>query len=147
RRGARKIAKFLEQNISGLLGNVALGVMLGMVTVIMKFMGLPLDVRHVTLSSGTLGGALPVLGFEFMQTWEFWRAVIGIFFIGAMNVGVSFGLALMVAVKARGINPPQRRAIRNALKERFRTNPLGFFLPVGSTVSTRKDEKVDQTLP
>lgn len=138
KRGARKIAVFLEKNMSGLLGNISLGVMLGMVPEIMKFVGIPLDVRHVTLSSGTIGGALPVLGVEFIQTWEFWRAVIGIFFIGALNVGVSFGMALMVAVKARGIKPPQRRAIRKALKVRFFSNPLSFFLPVGTSVSNKK---------
>ncbi|WP_374073460.1 site-specific recombinase [Bdellovibrio bacteriovorus] len=140
RRGARNIAVFLEKNMSGLLGNISLGVMLGMVPEIMKFLGLPLDVRHVTLSSGTLGGALPVLGVEFLKTPQFWRAVVGIFFIGALNVGVSFGMALLVAIKARGINPPQRRAIRKAVAKRFFSSPLSFFLPVGSTVSKSSGE-------
>lgn len=135
RHGARNIAVFLEKNMSGLLGNISLGVMLGMVPEIMKFIGLPLDVRHVTLSSGTLGGALPLLGVEFLKTPAFWRAVAGIFFIGALNVGVSFGMALWVAIKARGINPPQRRAIRKAVAKRFFSSPLSFFLPVGATVS------------
>lgn len=140
RRGARNIAVFLEKNMSGLLGNISLGVMLGMVPEIMKFMGIPLDVRHVTLSSGTLGGALPVLGVEFLKTPQFWRAVVGIFFIGALNVGVSFGMALLVAIKARGINPPQRRAIRKAVAKRFFSSPLSFFLPVGSTISKSSGE-------
>ncbi len=94
-------------------------------------MGIPLDVRHVTLSSGTLGGAMPVLGVEFLKTPEFWRAVVGIFFIGALNVGVSFGLALLVAIKARGVNPPQRRAIRRAVRKRFFSSPLSFFFACG----------------
>ena len=105
-----------------------------MVPEIMKFMSIPLDVRHVTLSSGTLAAALPRLGMEFLKSWEFIRAVIGIFFIGALNVGVSFGLALLVAIKARGINPPQRRGIRKAVVRRFFRSPLSFFLPVGPTV-------------
>ncbi|MEN0057820.1 MAG: site-specific recombinase [Bdellovibrio sp.] len=137
RRGARNTAVFLEKNMSGLLGNISLGVLLGMVPEIMKFMGIPLDVRHVTLSSGTLGAALPVLGLGFLQTWEFWRAVIGIFFVGALNVGVSFGMALLVAIKARGVNPPQRRAIRRAVTRRFLSYPLSFFFPVGSTVAKK----------
>lgn len=140
RHGARNIAVFLEKNMSGLLGNISLGVMLGMVPEIMKFMGIPLDVRHVTLSSGTLGGALPVLGVEFLKTPQFWRAVVGIFFIGALNVGVSFGMALLVAIKARGINPPQRRAIRKAVVKRFFSSPFSFFLPVGSTISKSTGE-------
>nr|WP_011164703.1 site-specific recombinase [Bdellovibrio bacteriovorus]CAE80101.1 unnamed protein product [Bdellovibrio bacteriovorus HD100] len=134
KRGARSVAVFFENNISGLVGNISLGILLGMTPEIMKFIGLHLDVRHVTLSSGTLGGALPVLGVDFMKTWDFWRAVIGIFFIGALNVLVSFGMALWVAIKARGINPPQRKAIRQAVMKRFFSSPLSFFLPVGSTV-------------
>lgn len=134
KRGARNIAVFLEKNVSGLLANISLGVLLGMVPEIMKFIGLPLDVRHVTLSSGTLGGAITVLGVEFIKTPEFWRAVVGIFFIGALNVSVSFSMALWVAIKARGINPPQRRAIRKAVMKRFFTHPLSFFLPVGPDI-------------
>lgn len=132
--GARAIAMFFEKNISGIVANVSLGVMLGMTPEILKFIGLPLDIRHVTLSSGTLAGALPVLGVDFLKTWDFWRAAIGIFFIGAFNVGVSFALALWVAIKARGVNPPQRKAIRQAVVRRFLTSPLSFFLPVGATV-------------
>ncbi|WP_347359012.1 site-specific recombinase [Bdellovibrio sp.] len=132
--GARRIAVFFENNISGLAGNISLGVMLGMTPEILKFMGIPLDVRHVTLSSGTLGGALPVLGLDFMKTWDFWRSAIGIFFIGAFNVLISFGLALWVAIKARGVQPPQRKAIRQAVVKRFFSSPLSFFLPVGANV-------------
>lgn len=140
RRGARNIAVFLEKNMSGILGNVSLGVLLGMVPEIMKFMGIPLDVRHVTLSSGSLAGAIPVLGADILQTWDFWRAVIGIFFIGAFNVMVSFGMALYMAIKARGINTPQRRAIRQAVVRRLLSSPLSFFLPVGSTVAKSSNE-------
>lgn len=132
--GARRLAMFFEKNISGLAGNISLGVLLGMTPEIMKFMGLPLDIRHVTLSSGSVAGALQTLGLDFVRTWEFWRAVIGIFFIGAFNVLVSFGLALMVAVKARGVNPPQRKAIRNAVLKRFVSSPMSFFFPVGANV-------------
>lgn len=140
KRGARNIAVFLEKNMSGLLGNISLGLLLGMVPEIMKFMGIPLDIRHVTLSSGTLAGALPVLGTTFLKTWDFWRAVTGIFFIGAVNVGVSFGMALLVAIKARGVNPPQRRAIRKAVVGRFFASPLSFFLPVGASIVKKSSQ-------
>jgi site-specific recombinase len=132
--GARRIAVYLNNNISGLFGNITLGILLGMVPEIMRFIGLPLDVRHVTLSSGTIGAALPVLGTQILTTWEFWRAVIGVFFIGSLNVGVSFGLALWVAVRARSVNTPQKRAIRRAVFRRLRRHPLTFFLPVGAAV-------------
>ena len=133
--GARKIAMFFEKNISGLLGNISLGVLLGMTPEVMHFIGIPLDVRHVTLSSGTMGAAIPVLGWEFVKTPVFWRAVVGVLGIGFFNVTVSFGMAFWVAVKARAVNPPQRRAIRRAVMRRLLKEPLSFLLPVGSSVA------------
>lgn len=133
--GARSLAVFLEKNMSGLVGNISLGVLLGMVPQFMQFLGLPLDVRHVTLATGTLAASLPLLGVEFLQSWEFFRAVIGIFGIGLLNLSVSFGLALMVAIRARTVNTPQRRAIRQAVFKRFFKHPWSFFLPVGPGIA------------
>ncbi|MGE5085808.1 MAG: site-specific recombinase [Bacillota bacterium] len=133
--GARKIALFFEKNISGLLGNISLGILLGMIPQVMHFIGIPLDIRHVTLSSGTMGAAIPVLGVGFIKTPLFWRAVVGVLFVGFLNVTVSFGMAFWVAVKARAVNPPQRRAIRRALIHRLMKEPLSFLLPVGSSVA------------
>ncbi len=142
-RGAKRIAYFLDHNISGLAGNISLGFMLGMIPEIMKFLGIPLDVRHVTLSSGSVGAALPVLGLEFFKTPEFWRAVAGIFFIGAANVLVSFSMALWVAVKARGVQTSQQIAIRSAVMKRLRTEPLSFFMPVGQSVRPKTQDSSD----
>ena len=57
-------SRFFTRNISGLGGNSALGLMLGMTPVMGKFFGLPLDVRHVTLSTGALTLAALALGNE-----------------------------------------------------------------------------------
>lgn len=140
--GARRIAVYLENNISGLAGNITLGILLGMVPEVMTFVGLHLDVRHVTLSSGTLGAALPVLGIDVLSRPLFWRAVAGLAMIGFLNVGVSFAMALWVAIKARGVNTPQRRAIRQAVFARLRKHPMTFFLPVGEVV--KKSSQGDQ---
>ncbi|QLY24060.1 site-specific recombinase [Bdellovibrio sp. KM01] len=132
--GARRIASFFEKNISGLLGNASLGILLGFTPEIMRFIGIPLDVRHVTLSSGSMGAALPVMGASFLKTWIFWRAVMGVLCIGFFNVSVSFAMAFWVAIKARGVTPPTRRAIRKAVFRRLLNHPLSFILPVGKTV-------------
>ena len=42
---------FLEHSAAGFGGNVSLGFLLGMTPVAGMFFGLPLDVRHVTLST------------------------------------------------------------------------------------------------
>ena len=76
--------------------------LLGMTPVVAAFFGLPLDVRHVTLSTGTLGAlradrsAPDALGDA-----AFWLAVAaGSRSSAASILGVSFSLALMVAIRA-----------------------------------------------
>lgn len=130
KRGARSLAIFLQNNISGLAGNISLGFFLGMLPVTMKFMSLPIDIRHVTISAGSFGAAIPSLGLDFLNAPLFWRALFGIALIGIINVLVSFGLALLVAIKARNIKAPQRSAIRQAIRKQFFTQPLGFFFPL-----------------
>lgn len=128
--GANKVAAFLENNISAILGNVSLGFLLGMIPVMTKFIGFNVEIRHVTIAVGNLAASIPVLGWEFLKTWDFARSVIGVFFIGVLNVLVSFSLAFLIAIRARSINPPQRREIRNALVARLLSRPLSFFWPV-----------------
>lgn len=132
KRGARGLAIFLQNNMSGLVGNISLGILLGLIPGIMKFMAIPLDIRHITLSSGTLGAALPVLGVSALQSWEFLRAILGIICIGFFNVSVSFALAFYIAIKAQGLKPPQRLAVRRAVIRRFWQRPWSFFFPVGT---------------
>lgn len=133
KRRAENIANFLDKNIAGLSANIFLGFLLGMVPEFMKFFGIPLDIRHVTISAGNLGGAVTALGLPFMKTWEFWSAVLGVIAIGLINVSVSFSLSVWVAIRAREINTPQKRALRHAVFQRLRQEPLSFFWPSSST--------------
>ncbi|MGZ3745402.1 MAG: site-specific recombinase, partial [Pseudobdellovibrionaceae bacterium] len=76
--GAKKIALFFKKNISGFSGNISLGFFLGLIPAIGTFLGLPIDIRHVTLSSGSVASAVVSLGLSSLSTWEFWLAVIGL---------------------------------------------------------------------
>jgi site-specific recombinase len=67
-----------------------------------------------------------------LATWPFWLGVIGIASIAVMNLTVSFSLAMFVAIKARGIESPERHAIYRALAKRLRDEPLSFIFPVGA---------------
>ncbi|MGZ3460019.1 MAG: site-specific recombinase [Archangium sp.] len=62
--GARKLADLFAHHIAGLGGNVSIGVLLALPPVVGSFFGLPLDVRHVTLSFGQLCLAGYALGPE-----------------------------------------------------------------------------------
>lgn len=125
----KAVANFFEKNISAIAASVSLGVLLGFVPELMKFLGLGLDVRHVTLSSGSLAAAIPHFGFEIFKMEDFWLAVAGIALIGCLNIGVSFGLALFTAIKSRNIKSIQRGSIYRALWNRFKKKPFSFFYP------------------
>ncbi len=55
-------AAWIELNLAGWSTSIALGYLLGFVPVIARFFGIPFDVRHVTLSTGTLALAAARFG-------------------------------------------------------------------------------------
>jgi len=127
--GAKRIALFFRKNISGFAGNISLGFFLGLIPALGIFLGLPLDVRHVTLSSGTLASAVVTLGIKSLSTWDFWLAIVGIVFCGFLNVSVAFAMSMLVAIRARRIETPQRNQIYRAVLARLRKYPLSLFYP------------------
>jgi site-specific recombinase len=116
------------RNISGFGGNASLGVLLAMTPIMGKFFGLPLDVRHVTLSTGALTLAVCSLGVAGAGSRAIAAAALGIAIIGALNFGVSFALALAVALRARGDRSDRKRLVRSVLAT-FVRSPLQFFFP------------------
>ncbi len=126
---ADRWAHYLRQNISGFASNIALGLMLGLLPAIFGFLGLGLDVRHVTLSTGQLAAACASLGWEVVREPALWWALLSIPFIGALNLGVSFYLAFRVALRAHSVTKLGRVRIRRAVLERLRQVPLSFFWP------------------
>ena len=125
----QRVAGFLSREIAGLTANVSLGFMLGSVPVIFAFYGLPVEVRHVTLSTGQLAASVVALGWGVVFTHAFWMAVAGIAAIGALNVGVSFALALNVAIGARASPGVGRGAIYRAILGRMASDPKSFLFP------------------
>jgi site-specific recombinase len=126
---AMRWAHFMRQQISGLASNISLGFMLGLLPPILAFLGLALDVRHVTLSSGQLGAAAASLGWEVLRLNAWWWAVASIPLIGVLNVGVSFYLAFRVALRAHSVSRQGRKQIYRAVRHRLRLAPMSFFVP------------------
>lgn len=130
--GAARTARFaswLEKNIAGVAGNLAIGVLLGMTPVLAQFFGLPLDVRHVTLSAGTLAAAAASLGWPVVLSSQFGLAVAGIALIGILNVGVAFSCALALAMRARNVPARVQRMVLRMIWRRFSAAPLAFLSP------------------
>lgn len=130
---AARWATWWRANISGLAANVSLGLLLGLVPVMAGFMALPLDVRHVTLSTGQLAAALGTLGPDALHQPAFWWCVAALPITGLLNVGVSFTLALLVALRSRSVRVTDRARLRAAIWRRVRHQPLSFLLPPRST--------------
>jgi site-specific recombinase len=124
-----RFARFLEREAAGFGGSVALGFLLGMLPVFAKFFGLPLDVRHITLSTGSLTLAISSIGIHTVGWSAFLSAVVGIAIIGLCNFGVSFALALVVAMRARDVPRGERRTLPGAVLRRFVRRPIEFFYP------------------
>jgi site-specific recombinase len=130
---AERWSRWWRANISGLVANISLGLMLGIVPVLATFFALPLDVRHVTLSTGQIAAALGALGMQALQEPAFWWCVAAIPLTGALNLGVSFFLAFKVAMRSRGIRVADRSRIYAALRRRLRTRFISFLLPPRGT--------------
>jgi site-specific recombinase len=100
---------------------------------------LPLDVRHVTLSTGQAMAAFATLGMEGLWTLATVWVALGILGVGLFNILVSFGLALWVAIRARNVRGPERQLFYRALLWRLVKSPLSFVLPVGTVSSTNQN--------
>jgi site-specific recombinase len=144
---AERWAKWLEDHVATIVGNLSLAVFLGMTPVIAGFFGLPLDVRHVTLSSATLTAAVSALGWQTFASPEFWLALVGIAAIGLLNVGVAFACALALALRARDVPRRVRRIVFRTVLKRFTASPRWFLLPAKQGVMTASVRPVETSVP
>jgi site-specific recombinase len=126
---AQRWARWWHANISGVVANVSLGLLLGLAPAMLSFVGVPLDVRHVTLGTGQLAAAASTLGWATLQLPDFWWCVAGLVVTGLLNLGVSFWLALKVALRSRQVTLHNRRRLYAAVGQRLRRAPLSFLLP------------------
>ena len=128
RRTMAFFARAFSRNVAGFGGNTSLGILLAATPIAGKFFGLPLDVRHVTLSTGALTLALASLGMA-PSNPEATAAAIGIACICALNFGISFVLSLNVALRAREVERKDILRLVAALVWTFIKSPFQFFLP------------------
>lgn len=125
-----RLARRFRRHAATLGGGLALGVLMGMSgPVLGGFFGLPLEIRHVTLSMASValaGCALTPYG---ILTPAFALALLGVVLIGALNFGVSFALALLTALRARDLGATPLLQLARAVGRSFLREPGAFFLP------------------
>jgi site-specific recombinase len=93
-------------------------------------------VRHVTLSTGALTLAVSSLSFSSDTSHAIFAAALGIAIIGCLNFGVSFALALAVALRAREAKRSDRLRLVLSVLATFFRSPLQFFLPPANDAAT-----------
>ena len=125
----KKISLGLQRNLGGWSTSIVLGYLLGFTPVIGQFFGIPLDVRHVTLSTGTLALAVAHFGARSMgRTW-FYQAAAGIAVIFVLNLFVSFSIAAYVGLRAYDVSGREQWQIVRHLLLGGLKSPLRFIWP------------------
>jgi site-specific recombinase len=122
-------AAALDRNAAGWGTNVALGFLLGFAPAVGRFFGIPFDVRHVTLSTGTLALAAAGLGERWFLGGWFLKALGGIAVMFVLNLTVAFTLSLVNAARAFEMTNEDLWGVLRHVLSHFRKNPLSFVLP------------------
>lgn len=123
----QRLAQYVENNLGGLMGNFYFGILLGTIGTLGDLLGLPIDIRHITFSAANFSTAL--VGLDNHMSWQLaLTSIAGIFSIGAMNLLVSFGLALWVALRSRQVRFDHGILLLKTLARRFWSGPLDFFI-------------------
>ena len=124
-----KLANYIERNFGALIGNISLGFFLGFAGVLGKILGIPFDIRHITISAGNTAIGLFGIGIDNIPPYFLLAVISGVLAIGFVNFLVSFSLAFLVAVKSRGIRFAQYPRFFRILGNYFLQHPRDFVLP------------------
>lgn len=125
----QKLAGWYERRWAGITSNFWFGVFMGSTAPIGIFLGLDLDIRHITFASGNLALGLYGANFQVSYYLLFW-SIVGIPLIGLINFAVSFTLSASLALRSRNISLFELGLVGWAIFRHFRKHPISFFFPV-----------------
>jgi len=131
----KRLADSVDANLSGWTSCIVLGYLLGFVPAFGKFLGIPLDVRHVTLNTGTLALAAVSFGRNWHYRGWFLYTVLGIAVTFVLNLGVSFSIAAWVALQAYGVPRQDRFQLMRYTLASFLRSPRRFLVPFAKDYS------------
>ena len=123
-----KLAKLYEKRWAGIISNFWFGIFMGSTASVGLFLGLNLDIRHITFGSGNLALALYGANYEVNDSMLFW-GIFGIGIIGLVNFMVSFSLSIGLAFRSRAISWYELRFVTISIWNHFKSRPISFFFP------------------
>lgn len=140
----KSVANWVENKWPGLMSNLWFGVFMGSASSIGMFIGLNIDVRHITFVSGNI--ALGLYGADFavnnsMLIWAF----IGLWTFGFVNFIVSFSLSLGLAFRSRNIPWTEVFPLIRSIWLHFKNFPVEFFFPVKDAMIATEKKEEDKT--
>ncbi len=136
----KKFTAYLGRNIGGISGNIFLGIMLGSTSTLGKALGFPLDIRHITFASGNFGLAFEAMNYQANQ-YIIINSIAGIAMIGLINVMVSFGLSITIALLSRGTKFNEIKLLVSKLLRQFIFEGTTFFYP-SQKIAKKEDSKI-----
>jgi len=125
----KRLAELVDANISAWVTCIVLGYLLGFTPAVGEFFGIPLDVRHVTLNTGTLALAAASFGRDWLYRGWFVHTLYGIAVTFILNLGVSFSIAALVGMRAYGVSRSERFELMLYTLKSFFRSPRNFLLP------------------
>jgi len=132
KKNTEAFANWHKEKWAGLVSNFWFGVFMGSTGSIGLFLGLDIDIRHITFAAGNI--ALGIFGSDYRASTDLilW-ALVGMIIIGFFNFIVSFTLSFTLALKARKIKYAEIKYMIKAIWALFKVNPKQFFIPPKNT--------------
>lgn len=140
---SRNISIFYAKNWAGIISNLWFGIFMGATAPIGHFLGLDLDIRHITFAAGNFALGLYGKGFE-VSNIVFWTSFVTVFIIGFFNFIVSFGLSMSLAFRSRKINFGEVSLIYREIFRSFAKNPIKFFFPIKSDLDQTAHQMIKE---
>lgn len=116
-----KFARIVSNNLGAVIGNLALGMFLGLAGNLGKFMGLPFDIRHVTISAGNFAISV-AQGYGFSKLFLA-TVFVGVILIGIINIISSFTFSFLIACRSRYLTSQQTWLVLGSMLGYIFQNP------------------------
>lgn len=136
----KTIADYVNRNLGGIIGNIALGFMLGYAKFFGELFGIPFDIRHITISTAYFGFGLEGLENQ-VALYDIMWTTIGVIGIGFFNFLISFGLAFTVAMRSRNISLKKTPRLLKMTGKYLLKFPFDFIYP------PKKDRTTSEVFP
>jgi site-specific recombinase len=135
---AARLSDWVKHQAPGSVGYIVLGFLLGTVPILVALFGIPLEVRHVTLQAASLGYALDGMRYYGqLNRTDVIYSLLGVLFVGVLNISTSFVLSFLLAVRARDVGDDKARIFLKEVGREFVAHPSSFVVPSRTEPETR----------